>query len=194
MRHRAGDGVIDRAANKSNHRYSATQVPLTPVRMQPAGSSPRDARKVEAGVSQTSVSSFQAIIASVRGWVRSAMGQLGRIKPIYAIVAGAGVLLLLGAFLLFRSSPAPRPAATVSPSLWLHHYRSRRHLRWLRGTHRSQDSANRAQIRPTKAAEVGGPLRRLAPHKPKPFTDGESQKPATITPRRKAKKKLYEEL
>jgi hypothetical protein len=92
--------------------YSATQVPLTPVRMQPAGSSPRDARKVEAGVSQTSVSSFQAIIASVRGWVRSAMGQLGRIKPIYAIVAGAGVLLLLGAFLLFRLSHAPKPTAT----------------------------------------------------------------------------------
>jgi len=92
--------------------YGATQVPLTPVRIQPAGSSPRDARKLEVGASQPSRGSAQAIVASVRGWVRSAMGQLGPIKPIYAIVAAAGVLLLLGTFLLLRLSHAPKPAAT----------------------------------------------------------------------------------
>ena len=48
--------------------YGATQVPLTPVRIQPAGSSPRDARKLEVGASQTGSGSVQAIVASMRGW------------------------------------------------------------------------------------------------------------------------------
>ncbi len=40
-----------------------------------------------------------------------------RIKPMHAMVAAAGVLLLIGAFLLFRSSPASKPAAknTIAP-------------------------------------------------------------------------------
>jgi serine/threonine-protein kinase len=35
-----------------------------------------------------------------------------RIKPVHAIIAAAGVLLLIGAFLLFRSKPAPEPGTT----------------------------------------------------------------------------------
>jgi serine/threonine-protein kinase len=176
--------------------YSATQVPLTPVRMQPAGSSPRDARKVEAGVSQTSVSSFHAIVAGVRGWVQTAMAWLRRIRPLYAIVAGAGVLLLLGAFLLLRSSPAPKPAVTsaVQPV----------------ATPLPQPPAPPAVAPESTAATTAQPAHRSArpkhpkwadpfadgqSNKPNPFTDGESNKPKqTITPRRKAKKKLYEEL
>jgi translation initiation factor IF-2 len=38
-----------------------------------------------------------------------------RIKPIHAIVAAVGVVLLLGAFLLFRSGPAPKPAPLAAP-------------------------------------------------------------------------------
>ena len=34
-----------------------------------------------------------------------------RLRPIHALIAAAGVLLLVGAFLLFRSSPAPSPPA-----------------------------------------------------------------------------------
>jgi eukaryotic-like serine/threonine-protein kinase len=41
---------------------------------------------------------------SVRRW--------RRIKPVHAILVVAAVLLLFGAFLLFRSSPAPKPAGT----------------------------------------------------------------------------------
>jgi serine/threonine-protein kinase len=40
-----------------------------------------------------------------------------RIKPIHAIVAAVCVLLLLGALLLWRSGPAPKPAPTQSPAI-----------------------------------------------------------------------------
>jgi serine/threonine-protein kinase len=35
-----------------------------------------------------------------------------KIKPVHAIIAAAGVLLLIGAFLLFRSNPGPKPGTT----------------------------------------------------------------------------------
>jgi serine/threonine-protein kinase len=39
-----------------------------------------------------------------------------RLRPIHALVAAAGVLLLVGAFLLFRSGPASNPPAeTITP-------------------------------------------------------------------------------
>jgi serine/threonine-protein kinase len=176
--------------------YSATQVPLTPVRSQPAGPSPQDARKVEAGVSQTGVSSVHAIVASVKDRVRSAMGQLGRIKPIYAIVAAAGVLLLLGTFLLLRLSPAPKPAVTraaqpvatplpqpppppvVAPEPTA--------ATTAQPAHRSARPKHQKWVDPFTDG---------ASNKPNPFTGGEASKPTqTTTPRRKAKKKLYEEL
>jgi eukaryotic-like serine/threonine-protein kinase len=176
--------------------YSATQVPLTPVRGQPAGPSPRDARKVEAGVPQTGVSSVPAIVARVKERARAAIGQLGRIKPIYAIVAAAGVLLLLGAFLLLRSSPAPKPAATsVAQPV---------------ATPLPQAPAPPVVAPEPTEAETAQPAHRFArpkhqkridtptdgeASKPNPFTGGESGKPTqTTTPRRKAKKKLFEEL
>jgi serine/threonine-protein kinase len=176
--------------------YSATQAPLTPVRMQPAGSSPRDARKVEAGVPQTSVSSFQAIIASVRGWVRSAMGQLGRIKPIYAIVAGAGVLLLLGAFLLFRLSHAPKPTATsaAQPVVTPLPQPPAPPVVAPEPTEATAAQPAHRSARPKHQKWVD-PFTDGASNKPNPFTGGAASKPTqTTTPRRKAKKKLYEEL
>jgi len=176
--------------------YSATQVPLTPVRMQPAGSSPRDARKVEAGVPQTSVSSFQAIIASVRGWVRSAMGQLGRIKPIYAIVAGAGVLLLLGAFLLLRLSHAPKPTATsaAQPVVTPLPQPPAPPVVAPEPTEATAAQPAHRSARPKHQKWVD-PFTDGASNKPNPFTGGAASKPTqTTTPRRKAKKKLYEEL
>ena len=175
--------------------YSATQVPLTPVR-QPAVPASRDAGKPEAGASQTSVSVVHEIAARVKERVLSAMGRLGRIKPIYAIVAAAGVLLLLGAFLLFRSSPAPRPAATsVAQPV---------------ATPLPQPPAPPAVAPEPTEAKAAQPAHRSTrpkrqkwvdpfgdwqPTKPNPFADGQSNKPKqTTTPRRKAKKKLFEEL
>ncbi|MGB8298125.1 MAG: serine/threonine-protein kinase [Polyangia bacterium] len=165
--------------------YSATQVPLTPVRMQPAGSSPQDARKVEAGVSQTGVGSVPAIVARVKEQARAAMGRLGRIKPIYAIVAAAGVLLLLGAFLLLRSSPARKPAVTSTAQPVV--------------TPLPQPPAPPVVAPAPTAAKAAQPAHRSARPKQQkwvdPFADGQSNKPKqTTTPRRKAKKKLFEEL
>jgi eukaryotic-like serine/threonine-protein kinase len=176
--------------------YSATQVPLTPVRSQSAGPSPRDARKVEAGVSQTGVSSVHAIVASVKDRVQSAMGQLGRIKPIYAIAAAVGVLLLLGAFLLLRLSHAPKPTATSAAQPVV--------------TPLPQPPAPPVVAPEPTEAKTAQPAHRSArpkhqkwvdpfadgqSNKPNPFTDGGANKPTqTTTPRHKAKKKLYEEL
>jgi serine/threonine-protein kinase len=176
--------------------YSATQVPLPPVRIQPAGPSSRDARKVEVGVSQTSVSSVHAIVASLKDRMRSAMAQVGRIKPIYAIVAAAGVLLLLGAFLLLHLSHPPKPTATSAAQPVV--------------TPLPQPPAPPVVAPEPTAATTAEPAHRSArpkhqksvdpfavgpSTKSNPFTDGGTNKPAqTTTPRRKAKKKLFEEL
>jgi serine/threonine-protein kinase len=92
--------------------YGAKPVPPTPAR-QPAVREPRDARKADLArvALRNWINPIRGIAVRAKEKARSAMGQLGRIGPIYAIIAAAGVLLLLGAFLLFRSSPTPGPAA-----------------------------------------------------------------------------------
>jgi eukaryotic-like serine/threonine-protein kinase len=98
--------------------YGATPVP--PPARQPAIREPRDARKAELAhvAAMNWIKSAHAIAARAKEQARSAMGPamawFGRIKPIYAIVAAASVLLLLGAFLLFRSSPTSGPAAPIT--------------------------------------------------------------------------------
>jgi serine/threonine-protein kinase len=178
--------------------YSATQVPPTPVR-QPVARAPRNARKVDAGESQPTVGSDHAppedrikpiheIAARAKEWARSAMGQLSRIKPIYAIVAGTGVLLLLGAFLLFHSSPAPKPTATTTAQPIV--------------TPLPQPPAHPvvtpepAEAKPAQAAPTS-----TRPKRQKwvdPFTSGDFDKPAKTTtpapPRHKAKRKMFQEL
>ena len=169
--------------------YSATQVPLTPVR-QPAARAPRDAGKADSDrVAPTTGSRpIHAIVARAKGLARPATGQLSRIKPIYAVVAGAGVLLMLGAFLLFRSSPAPKtvvanPAPPVvtplpqppAPPL----------------VTPEPEETKPAQTAPTSAR----------PKRQKwvdPFTSGDFDKPSKTTtsapPRHKAKRKMFQEL
>ena len=169
--------------------YSATQVPLTPVR-QPAAQQPRDARKADSdrAVPENGSSPIHAIVEHAKELARSATGQLSRIKPIYAVVAGAGVLLLLGAFLLFRSSPAPKPTVitTTQPVV----------------TPLPQPPAppmvapEPTQTKPAQAAPTSA--------RPKhqkwvdPFTSGDFDKPAKATtpapPRHKAKRKMFQEL
>ena len=98
--------------------YGATPVQPTPAR-QPAVREPRDARKADLArvAAGNWINPIRGIAVRAKEKVRSAMGQamgqLGRIRPIYAIIAAAGVLLLLGAFLFFRSSPTP---GTTAPS------------------------------------------------------------------------------
>jgi serine/threonine-protein kinase len=174
--------------------YSATQVPLAPVR-QPGVPASRDARKPGAVASQAS-GSVQALVARVKRGVRSAMGQFGRIKPIYATIAAAGVLLLLGAFLLLRSSPAPKPAVTSTASPVVAPLTPPPALpvavpeppeaKTAQPAHRSARPRHQKWVDPFADGES---------NKPNPFTGGESNKPTqTTTPRRKAKKKLFEEL
>ncbi len=81
--------------------YGTTPVPATPARP-PAARAPQDDRKTDADVLQTGDDSIGALLRN-------------RIKPIHAIVAAVGVVLLLGAFLLFRSGPAPKPAPLAAP-------------------------------------------------------------------------------
>jgi hypothetical protein len=121
----------------------------------------------------------------VKEQARAAMGRLGRIKPIYAIVAAAGVLLLLGAFLLLRSSPARRPAVTSTAQPVV--------------TPLPQPPAPPVVAPEPTAAKTAQPAHRSARPKQQkwvdPFADGQSNRPKqTTTPRRKAKKKLFEEL
>jgi serine/threonine-protein kinase len=81
--------------------YGKTPAPATPPRP-PAAPAPRDERKPNADLSRTIDDAIDVL-------------PLNRIKPIHAIVAAVGVLLLLGAFLLFRSGPAPKPAPVAAP-------------------------------------------------------------------------------
>jgi serine/threonine-protein kinase len=63
-----------------------------------AGDLSGDGRDPKVGVPPTDTTSIRS--RPWRGW-----------RPIHALVATAGVLLLIGAYLLLRSSPAPQPAA-----------------------------------------------------------------------------------
>ena len=80
--------------------YGKTPAPATPARP-PAARAPQDGRKTDADVLPTVDNSMWAL---VRSWI----------KPIHAIVAAVGVLLLLGLFLLLRSGPAPKPAPVAA--------------------------------------------------------------------------------
>jgi serine/threonine-protein kinase len=175
--------------------YSATQVPLTPVR-QPAALTPRDAHKSDAGPSQTGAGSVRAIVARAKELAQSAAGQLGRIKPIYVIVAAAGVLLLLGAFLLLRSSPARKPAvtSTAQPVVTPMPQPPAPPVAAPEAKEPKPAQTAHRSARPKQQKWVD-PFTDGASNKPNPFTGGEASKPTqTTTPRRKAKKKLYEEL
>jgi serine/threonine-protein kinase len=175
--------------------YSATQVPLTPVR-QPAALTPRDAHQSDAWPSQTGAGSVRAIVARAKELAQSAAGQLGRIKPIYAIVAAAGVLLLLGAFLLLRSSPARKPAvtSTAQPVVTPLPQPPASPVVAPEPTGAKTAQPAHKSARPKQQKWVD-PFTDAASNKPNPFTGGEASKPTqTTTPRRKAKKKLYEEL
>jgi len=169
--------------------YSATQVPPTPGR-QPAAQSPRDARKADSdrAAPENGSSPIHAIVEHAKELARPAIGQLSRIKPIYAVVAGAGVLLLLGAFLLFRSSPAPKTAVTnpappvVTPLL-------------------QPPAPQMVAPEPTEAKPAQAAPTSARPKHQKwvdPFTSGDFDKPAKTTtpapPRHKAKRKMFQEL
>ena len=167
--------------------YSATQIPLTPVR-QPAARTPKDARKADAdrAAPENGGSAIHAIEARAKELARSAMGQLSRIKPIYAIAAAAGALLLLGAFLLFRSSSAPKPTITSTAQPVV-------------APMPQPPAPSVVAPEATEAKPAGSkPTSTRAKHQKwvDPFTDGESGKPpkTTAPPRRKAKKRLFEEL
>jgi serine/threonine-protein kinase len=169
--------------------YSATQVPLTPVR-QPAALAPRDARKpdLDRVAPENGSSPIHAIAARAKKLVRSAKGQLSRIKPIYAVVAGAGVLLMLGAFLLLRSSPAPKPTVTSTAQHVV--------------TTLPQPPAHAVVVpEPEEAKPAQAAPTSAQPKRPKwvdPFTSGDFDKPAKTTtpapPRHKAKRKMFQEL
>ena len=188
--------------------YGAASVPLTPVRpaaartpqearkpdpispqpydepvrlelVQPSTPAhpPRNARKPDAAISQT-------------GDASSPVALWNRIKPIHAIVVAAGVLVLLGAYLLLRSGSAPNPVApsTTHPIV----------------TPLPQPPAPPvATPEPTEAKPS-----EVVPLSPRakrakwvdPFTHGEYDKPkpakatAPTPPRHKANPKLFQEL
>jgi hypothetical protein len=113
-----------------------------------------------------------------------------RIKPIHAIVVAAGVLVLLGAFLLLRSGSAPKPVApgTTHPIV----------------TPLPQPPAPPvATPEPVEASPATVAPTAARPKRPKwvdPFTHGEYDKPkpakttAPASPRHKANPKLFQEL
>ena len=167
--------------------YSATQIPLTPVR-QPAARTPKDARKADAdrAAPENGGRAIHAIVARAKELARSATVQLSRIKPIYAIAAAAGALLLLRAFLLFRSSSAPKPTITSTAQPVV-------------APMPQPPAPSVVAPEATEAKPAGSkPTSTRAKHQKwvDPFTDGESGKPpkTTAPPRRKAKKRLFEEL
>jgi serine/threonine-protein kinase len=178
--------------------YSATLTPLTPVR-QPAAQQPRDARKPGPGVSQAAAGSARPlprdwikpvheIVGRVKGLARSAIGRLSRIKPIYVVVAGTGLLLLLGALVLFRSSPAPKPTVTSTsqPVVTSLPQPPATPVAAPEPTENKPPKAAPASARPKRQKWVD------------PFTNGDFDKPANPTtpapPRRKAKRKMFQEL
>ena len=186
--------------------YGAASVPLTPVRpaaartpqearkpdhispqpydepvrlelVQPSTPShpPRNARKPDASVPQT-------------GDTSSPVALWNRIKPIHAIVVAAGVLVLLGAFLLLRSGSAPKPGApsTTHPIV---------------APLPQPPAPPAATPEPVEASPAKVAPTPARPKRPKwvdPFTSGDFDKPAkTTTPasrRHKANPRLFQEL
>jgi serine/threonine-protein kinase len=169
--------------------YSATLTPLTPVR-QPAAQQPRDARKADSdrATPENGSSPIHAIVEHAKELARSATGQLSRIKPIYPVVAGAGVLLLLGAFLLLRSSPTPKTAVTspAPPVVTPLPQPPEPPVVTAEPTEAKPAQATPTSARPKRQKWVD------------PFTSGDFDKPAKTTtpapPRHKAKRKMFQEL
>ena len=127
-----------------------------------------------------------AVLVRVKEWARLAMGQVSR-RPIYVVAAGAGVLLMIGALLLLRSSPAPKPTAahTAAPVV----------------TPLPQPTPPVAAPEPAEAKPAQAAPTSARPKHPKwvdPFTSGDFDKPAKTTtpapPRHKAKRKMFQEL
>jgi hypothetical protein len=114
------------------------------------------------------------------------MAQVSRIRPIYAIVAAVGVLLMLGALLLLRSSPAPKPTVTSTPQPVV--------------TPLPQPPTTPVVTpEPTEAKPAQAAPASARPKRQKwvdPFTNGDFEKPAKATapPRHKAKRKMFQEL
>jgi serine/threonine-protein kinase len=82
--------------------YGATPVPATPAA--PASPAPRDAPKPDADAARTVDDSIEL--------------PRNRIRPIHAIIAAVGMLLLLGAYLLIgarRTDMRPSPAPVATP-------------------------------------------------------------------------------
>ena len=111
------------------------------------------------------------------------MGRLSRVKPIYAIVAGAGLLLLFGALLLLRASPVAKPTAPSAAQPVV--------------TPLPQPPApSVAMPEPSGASPGGGgpePSRARRGKLPDAVPD-KKPNPFTPSPRHKAKPKLFQEL
>jgi serine/threonine-protein kinase len=163
---------------------SAMRVPPTPVRQLVAGA-PRDARKADSDrvVPENRIKSIHAMVARAKPWAWSAMGRLSRVKPIYAIVAGAGLLLLFGALLLLRASPVAKPTAPSAAQPVV--------------TPLPQPPApSVAMPEPSGASPGGGgpePSRARRGKLPDAVPD-KKPNPFTPSPRHKAKPKLFQEL
>jgi serine/threonine-protein kinase len=187
--------------------YGATPVPPAPAPApapvrQLSARAPRDARKI-ANSAHVHLRNWIApiqgrarelvrdwtkpvpvVLMSMKEWARLAMGQVSR-RPIYVVAAGAGVLLLIGALLLLRSSPAPKPTAahTAAPVVTP-----------LPQPAPPVAAPEPAEARPAQPAPTSG-----RPKRQKwvdPFTSGDSDKPAKTTapPRHKTKRKMFQEL
>ena len=187
--------------------YGATPVPPAPAPApgrQFAARAPRDARKIASsahmllrnwiapiqGRARELVRDWTkpipAVLVRVKEWARLATGQVSR-RPIYVVAAGAGVLLMIGALLLLRSSPAPKPTAahTTAPVV----------------TPLPQPAPPVATPEPAEAKPAQAAPTSTRPKHPKwvdPFTSGDFDKPAKTTtpapPRHKAKRKMFQEL
>ena len=76
-------------------------------------------------------------------------------RPIYAIVAGTGVLLLIGAFLLFHSSPAPKPTATTTAQPIVTPLPQPPAIRWSRRNRRKPNQPKPRPHPPDRSARSG---------------------------------------
>jgi serine/threonine-protein kinase len=168
--------------------YGATPVPGRPAPSpaartprdanKPAARLPRDARKLDADGAQANDDSTQVLPRN-------------RIKPILAISVAIGVLLLLGAFLLFRPGPAAKPVAPIPVQPLVEPLP-------LPPAPPARAAPEPTEAKPAVAAP--SPARAKRAKWVDPFADGEIGKPkptkatAPKSAQPKAKRKLIEEL
>jgi serine/threonine protein kinase len=154
--------------------YGTTPVP--PVDM--------PARSHAGVVPRNWIKSIHEIVAYAKELAPPTIRQFSRIKPVYAIVAGAGVLLLLGAFLLLRSSPAPKPTITSTAQPVV--------------TPLPQPPAHPVITpEPTETSPAGAGSESSHARRGKHLDavpDDKKPNPFAPTPRRRAKPKLFQEL